>query len=173
MKDTVKELSVLVSILVSNGICVISPVHPAGRLAVLRGKKTVNAGHYTQTVEPNFFIPAMLSSTIDLYHFLPLVMTLTWPGGHKVSAKQNLLASFSPALSIWSGWNVMWRWRNSGWTSWDCLWVRFIETREITAVLQTVSKNFNVGMLSDVFGWVWFKLGVMIDSIVLYTLILV
>ena len=48
--------------------------------------------------------------------FLPLSMTLT--GGHKVNAKLNLLASFSPTLFSWSGWNLMW-WSSSYWTSGD------------------------------------------------------
>ena len=41
------------------------------------------------------FIPAMLVGTIDLYHFVLLSLSLTLSGGHKVSVKQNLLASFS------------------------------------------------------------------------------
>ena len=32
--------------------------------------------------------------------------------GHKVSAEQNIVASFSPTLFIWSGWNLMW-WRSN------------------------------------------------------------
>ena len=39
-------------------------------------------------------MPAMLIGTIYLYHFVPLSLSLTLPGGHKVSLKQNLLASF-------------------------------------------------------------------------------
>ena len=35
--------------------------------------------------------------------FIPLLLTLTLPGGHKVSSKQNLLASFSPTLIVISG----------------------------------------------------------------------
>ena len=34
------------------------------------------------------------------YHFVPLSLTLTLLGGHKVSAKQNLLALFSHKLFI-------------------------------------------------------------------------
>ena len=52
-----------------------------------------------QTVQPNFVIPAMLTGTIDFYHFILLSLTLTLPGGHKVSAKRNLLASFSSVFS--------------------------------------------------------------------------
>ena len=44
------------------------------------------------------------------------------------------------------------------------------ETREITAVLMTVSKNF--GMHSHVYESIWFKVGMMIDTIELYILIL-
>ena len=76
-----------------------SSVRLAGRPAVLRGKN-FNAGHYTQTVQPNCFIPAMLIGTIDFYHFMPFSLTLTLPGGNKVSAKPNQLASFSPKVFI-------------------------------------------------------------------------
>ena len=53
---------------------------------------------YTQTVQPVLFIPAMLIGSIDFYHFIPLSLTLTLGGGHKISTKQNLLASFSRTL---------------------------------------------------------------------------
>ena len=59
--------------------------------------------------------------TINFYHFIPLSLTLTLPGGHKVSTKQNLLASFSRTLFVWSELKLMWWWSNSSWTSWDSL----------------------------------------------------
>ena len=34
-------------------------------------------------------------------------------------------------------------------------------------------KDLNVGMHLDVYEWIWFKLGMMIDTIVLYILILI
>ena len=40
----------------------------SGWPTVLSGK-IFNVGHYRQTIQPNFFIPAMLIGTIDLYHF--------------------------------------------------------------------------------------------------------
>ena len=124
----------------------------------LHGKK-INIGHYTQTLQTKFFIPAMLSSTFDFLHtchayrhhwlllVIPLSLTLTLPGGHKVSAKQNLRASFFPIL-IWLGCNVAWGWNNSSWTSWKHFWVRFMKRREITAVLLTALKNtFNMACI--------------------------
>ena len=84
-----------------------------------------------------------------------------------------LLASFFPTLFIWTRWNLMWWWSNSSWASWDSFLERFCEAREMTAVSQTVSKHFNVGMHSDVPELIWFKLGLMIVTIVLYSLILV
>ena len=78
-------------------IYVLSRVRQAGRPPVLRGK-TFNIGHYTQTFQLKFFIPAMLIDSIDFYNLIPLSMTLTVPGGHKVSAKQDLFASFSPTI---------------------------------------------------------------------------
>ena len=53
------------------------------------------------------------------------------------------------------------------------IWGRVLETREITAVLLTASKNFSIGMQSDVYESIWLKLGVMTHAIVLYILILV
>ena len=46
-----------------------------------------------------FFIPVMLIDTINCNHCVPLRLTFTLPGGHKVRVEQNLLASFSPTLS--------------------------------------------------------------------------
>ena len=62
--------------------------------------KNCNFGYYMQTFQPTFFVPAMLIGTIYFYHVRLLSLTLTLPGGHNVSAKQNLLASFSPTLFI-------------------------------------------------------------------------
>ena len=77
-------------------IYVMSSVRPArwptSRTAFLRGKTLVQA---------IFFVRVMLIGaigTIDFYHFVPLSLTLTLAGGHKVSTKQNLLASFSRML---------------------------------------------------------------------------
>ena len=64
-----------------------SLVRRAGRPAILRGKN-FNIGHYMQTVPPNVFIPAMLIGTTDFYHFIPLSLSLTLPGGHSISTKQ-------------------------------------------------------------------------------------
>ena len=41
------------------------------QLAILPGKN-FTVGHYTQTVQPNLFIPAMLIGTIDFYHFIQI-----------------------------------------------------------------------------------------------------
>ena len=41
-------------------------------------------------------IPGLLISIIDLYHFILLALIVTLAEGHNVSAKQKLLASFSP-----------------------------------------------------------------------------
>ena len=88
-------------------------------------------------------------------------------------SQDQCLASFSCTLFIWSGWNLVCCWRNSSGTSWYYFWVRFIETWKITAVLHTASKNLNVGMHLYVNEWIWFKLGILIDAVVLYILILV
>ena len=48
----------------------------------------------------NFFIPAMFIGIIDFYNFIPLSLTLTMAGGHKVSTKQNLSARFSCTFQL-------------------------------------------------------------------------
>ena len=45
----------------------------------MRGKN-FNVGHYMQTFQPIFLIPAMLIGTIDFYHFIPISLTLTLAG---------------------------------------------------------------------------------------------
>ena len=90
----------------------------------------------------NYFLPATLVSAIDFDHFILILLTLTMAWGHKVSTKQNLLASFSHTLSIWVGWNVVWWWSNSNWTSCDWLLLsEVIESRELSAVLLTASTS--------------------------------
>ena len=77
----------------------------------------------------------MLIGTTDFYH------SVTLAAGHKVSAKRSLLASSSYILFKWSRWNLMWCWSNSSWTPWHYCWVRFTQTREITAGLLTAWKK--------------------------------
>ena len=42
----------------------------------------------------------MLIGTIDFYHFILLSLTITLTWDHKVSAKQNLSATFYPTFFI-------------------------------------------------------------------------
>ena len=114
----------------------------------------------------------MLVCAVDFYHFIPLSLTWTLSWFHMVSTKQNLLASFSCTVFIWSGWNLMSWWSNSSWKSWEYFWVRCVQTKEIIAVLLTASKNLNDGMHSEVYESVWSKLGMIIDTVALYILIL-
>ena len=67
-------------------------------LAIL-GCKNFYIGLNMQSFQSNFVIHIMLIGTIDFCHFIPFSMSLTRAQGHKVSPKQNLLASFSHTLS--------------------------------------------------------------------------
>ena len=133
---------------------------PAGHLVWQK----FDVAHCRQAVQPIFFILVMLIGTMDFYHFVPLYVILTLPGSHNVSTKQNLLASFYHTLFIWSGWNLMWWWSNSGciWDYWNkgnkCCFTDYIKTLTL-AYIQMFMNGF------------WFKLGVMIDAIVFYTLV--
>ena len=53
-----------------------SSVYLASQPASLRGKN-LNVRHYMQTAQSNFFIPAMLISIIDMYHFLSFYTAFT------------------------------------------------------------------------------------------------
>ena len=66
-------------------IYVISRVRLAGWRAILW--QGFNIGRYLQTFLPDSFIPAMLTGTIDFYLFIPLSVTLTLAGIHKVNEK--------------------------------------------------------------------------------------
>ena len=74
---------------------------PAGQPFILHDKN-FDVEHNTTKCSTSFFffLAAMLIGTIDFCHFIPLSMALTLAGSHKVSTKQNLLASFSPTLLI-------------------------------------------------------------------------
>ena len=61
--------------------------------------KTLNIGHITQTFQPVSFIPAMLISTIGLYHCALLSVTMTLAEGHKVYRKP-VGFIFSPASQL-------------------------------------------------------------------------
>ena len=50
-------------------------------------------------VHQQFSCLLMLTHTSDLYNFIPFSVILILPGGHKVSAKQNLSALFFHTLS--------------------------------------------------------------------------
>ena len=103
---------------------------------------------------------------IDFYHFYTTFTDLDLAWDHKVSTRQNLLTSFSCTLFNWSGGMVLKQFKLNIPL---LIWMRLPCTYCFTDCV----KNFNVGMHSDIYQWIWFKLGMMIDTIVLYILILV
>ena len=68
---------------------------PSVRPFVVLRSKICNVEHYIKTFHPNSFMHAMLIGAISFYHFISHSVTLPLARGHKVSKKQNLLASFS------------------------------------------------------------------------------
>ena len=59
---------------------------------------------------------------------------------------------------------LLWCWSNSSLISKYNFWMRFSETREITAILCTAPQKFNVGMHSDIYATVWSKDGLMVEA---------
>ena len=102
-------------------ICVMSHVHPSvwPAFSLAWQKLLLDITHkLTSCCCFFFFIPAMLIDTIDFYHFIPL--SLTWPClGVTMLAERKLFW-----LHFWSGWNLMWWWRNLSWISETlaCVW---------------------------------------------------
>ena len=120
-----------------------------------------------------FVIPAVLIGNLDYYRFKPFSLTFTLPGGRKVNAKQNLLASFSCTLFNWSGWNLVWCWGKSSLASCYYFSVRCNERRETTAALLLLFfccffLNFNVALHLEFYESIWFQLGMMIKTTKLY-----
>ena len=82
----------------------------------------------TSKLFKQIFRTCLFIGMTDFYQFIPLALTLTMAGGHKVTVQQYLVVSFSHTLCNWSGWNLMWFWCNSSWTPWYYYWVRFSAT---------------------------------------------
>ena len=94
-------------------------------------------------------------------------------GGHKVSTKQNLLASFSYTLFNWSGWNLTLCWSSVSQTCWFYFWVRLSETRDKVADLLTTSPKINISMHSGIYDLISFKFSMIIGIIIFFILILI
>ena len=156
-------------------ICVISQfIRPC---SVLHGKN-----FYCWTLHANlsnFFVPAIPVGIFDLCHFIPLSVTLTLPGGHKVRVEQNLLGSCSLTLFNWSRSNLIWCWSNSSWTSWFFSCVGFKATIKITAVFlhfaaslidhdldsrlqNSKEASTSAPIISQSFQLIWMKCGVLL-----------
>ena len=54
--------------------------------AILHGEN-FDVGHYAQTFQPKFFVPAMLEGTIDIYVVASILMTFTLAEEENVRAK--------------------------------------------------------------------------------------
>ena len=111
-----------------------------------------------------FFIHATFIATIDIYHLLPLSVTLILAGCHTVSTKQNLLASFSHAVLKRMGWNLIWRWSNSSWTPWNHFWISVFRSREITVFCWLHQTTLMLAHIWTFYDPIWFKLGMVIDD---------
>ena len=114
-----------------------------------------------------FFTPPMRIGIVDFYHSTPLSMTLTLPGDHKISAKQNLSSLHFLTLFSWKGWNLIWCWSNLSWISKTFLWDLLKQL-----LFYWVRQKTYVGMHSVICESIRFKLGMMTDTIALYILIL-
>ena len=82
-------------------------VCPAVWPSILRGKN-LNVGHYRQTFQPNLFIPAMLTGTIDFCHFTPFYWPWPCQGVTRSALSKACLLHFFPHFSseqdeIWCG----------------------------------------------------------------------
>ena len=95
-------------------------VHSCVRLSGWSASQPARCLTWCKLFNQLFFRHAMLVDTIDFSHSIPLSLILTLAGGHKVSTKQNLLASLSHTLFNSSAWNVIVCWSKSSCTSCFC-----------------------------------------------------
>ena len=145
-------------------ICVISHVHPV--IWTLCSKFSTRFFHTCHAYRHADFVHFIQSCTLS-------DVDLCWvegEGGHKVSTKQNVLASFYHLFFNWSGWHLIWWWNS--FTSCYYFWTTFVESRETTAAL-LCSKSWPVGMHLDIYEPILFKCALMIDSRECYISILV
>ena len=109
-------------------------------LSILHSK-IFKAAHYSHRFLSNSFRPAILTGIIDLYQFEPVLVALTLRqrGGGGGGGVTRIAQSKTPWLHflayLWADQVEIWCWSSSSWTSWCYFWVRFIESKEIPAVL--------------------------------------
>ena len=112
----------------------------------------LNVGYYTQTLPLNSFLPSVLIGTSDSYHFVPFSVTLILMVVIRlVQIKFCWFNCFRTLLS-WMEWGLEW---GGNKTSWSYAWTRFIQSREIPAVL-LAQKIFDIGMFPNVYEPIWF-----------------
>ena len=117
-----------------------------------------------------FFVSVLLISTINLQHYIPLSMTLTFEeweegrggGGVTRSSQSRAWRQFYHTLSCWSEWNLILFWSSSSSTVWMRFWFRFSESRQICVVLLTALEGERRGTFKFAFIWTsmnltWFK----------------
>ena len=104
-------------------------------------------------------------------------MTLTLAGDHKVSGKQNVLASLSHILSqliMWKFGMVMKQLKLKFLIPLfnDIFVIREVTEVSLTLLKKKTNQHFNISLHSDSYKAVWFKLSMMIDTFELYILII-
>ena len=57
--------------------------------AIFSHVKNFNVGHHLQTFQPDLFLPFMLTGIIDVYHHMPLLVTLTLTGSGVTRSMQS------------------------------------------------------------------------------------
>ena len=130
--------------------CVLSCVCPASQPCSM-----------AKTFQPKVFIPDMHIGTIDFHHFIPLWQILMLTGVHKVSTKQNLLASFF-FLSFSFFFFALIRMK------FDMV-LKQLKLNILRLLSSEIWLNMrNNSSFIDVYEWIWFKLGLMIDTAELY-----
>ena len=129
-------------------------------LFVLRDKN-FNTGHYMQNFLPNFFIRAMLLGTIDFCHFIPLLLTLNLPWFTKSAQSKPIGFIFSHTF------HLMRMKFDMAMKQFKLSILRLLRARFIETAVYRLHKKIYVGMYSNMYEWIWFRVGMMIDAIVL------
>ena len=156
------------------GLCIeLSPSGWVTSWPFCMGKTDI--GGYMPTFQPFFFTPAMLIGPIVLTSSILYHFHWPWPcwrSQDQCKAKPFGFITLHTFQLIRMKFHFVVNWSSSGWSSRYYVWVRFNETGNNCCFKDCVKKKLTLACI-----WMsvnsWLKLGLMVDTIVFYILIVV
>ena len=127
-------------------------------------KKSFNIGMHSGSYEWVWFKLGIMIDTVVLYLLILVLLTLTVIRGHRSVRKQKLLHQLSHKVVSWLEWNLIYYWDLVWQTSYSSYLVHKIFKGKNPTFMISFKKNFNIGLYSDIYTPISFKLSVMIET---------